>query len=767
MKMEISPTEPESLAAAILALVRRPNYKPIKPRIIAQQLRVPHDQAVEVKRAVKRLVREGQLQYESNHLVRAATPLKQGSNRVLGVFRRAQGGFGFVRPSNASAGQPGGDTGPAPDIYVAAGDSRDAASGDVVLVHVTSATGRGGKGPAGEIVEIVERESHAFVGTYFESEGMAFAQVDGTVFAKPIYVGDPGAKGARADDKVVIEMVRFPSPLRDGEGVITEVLGPRGQPGVDTLSIIREFHLPEKFAADALEEARLAADAFTESIPEGRLDLTGETIITIDPIDARDFDDAISLERLPSGNWKLGVHIADVSHFVVPKTALDREARERGTSIYLPDRVIPMLPEIVSNGLASLQPGKVRYTKSVFIEFSPEGTPLDSEFFNSAIASSKRLTYEQVDEFLADREAWRRKLGAKVHELLGRMHELAMVLRRRRRERGALELSMREVKVDLDPHGRVAGAHVVENTESHQIIEAFMLAANEAVAVMLHDRELPFLRRVHKAPDERKLLALTEFINDLGFQVGSLQNRFALQKLLEEVAGKPEQQAVNYSVLRSLQRAVYSPEEEGHFALASDTYCHFTSPIRRYPDLTIHRLLTAILAGRKPAMDFDELVVLGEHCSELEQRAEVAERELTKTKLMAYMSQRIGEELEGVITGVESFGLFVQGLQVPAEGFVPIITLTDDFYQFDRKSHTLSGRREGNVYRLGDLMRVVVSRVDLERREMDFRPVGHQTRPAPQPVDLGFRRRPKAKAKTAKAARRPAARKKKARRPKK
>jgi ribonuclease R len=308
---------------------------------------------------------------------------------------------------------------------------------------------------------------------------------------------------------------------------------------------------------------------------------------------------------------------------------------------------------------------------------------------------------------------------------------------------------MREVKVDLDPHGRVAGAHVVENTESHQIIEAFMLAANEAVAVMLHDRELPFLRRIHKAPDERKLAALTEFINDLGFQVGSLRDRFALQKLLEEVAGKPEQQAVNYSVLRSLQRAVYSPEEEGHFALASDTYCHFTSPIRRYPDLVIHRQLTAILAGHKPAADFDELAVLGEHCSELEQRAEVAERELTKSKLLAYMSQRVGEELEGVITGVESFGLFVQGLQLPAEGFVPIVTLTDDFYQFDRRSRTLSGRRAGNVYRLGDLMRVVVSRVDLERREMDFRPLGHETRPAPERVNLGSPRHPKAKAKAA------------------
>jgi ribonuclease R len=286
---------------------------------------------------------------------------------------------------------------------------------------------------------------------------------------------------------------------------------------------------------------------------------------------------------------------------------------------------------------------------------------------------------------------------------------------------------------------------------------------------MLHQRELPFLRRVHKAPDERKVLALTEFVNGLGFQPGSLRDRFALQKLLGEVVGKAEQQAVNYAVLRSLQRAVYSPEEEGHFALASDTYCHFTSPIRRYPDLTIHRLLADVLLGRKSPLGFDELVVLGEQCSELEQRAEVAERELTKAKLLDYMSQRIGEELEGVITGVEAFGLFVQGLQLPAEGFVPIGSLNDDFYQFDRKTHTLSGRRQGNVYRLGDLMRVVVVRVDLERRTLDFRPLGHEPRPAPERVDLGFPRRPKAKGKpkTVKAKSSPVARKRKASRRKK
>jgi ribonuclease R len=516
-------------------------------------------------------------------------------------------------------------------------------------------------------------------------------------------------------------MVRFPSPVHDGEGAIVEVLGARGKPGVDTLSIIREFGLPDAFPADVLDDARAQAERFDESIPAGREDLTAETVITIDPVDARDFDDAISLVRTEKGHWRLGVHIADVSHFVQPRSPLDREAQQRGTSVYLPDRVLPMLPEVISNGLASLQPGKVRYTKSAYLEFTPEGVRCSAEFCAGAIKSSKRLTYEQVDAFLADRAAWRKKLGAKVHELLSDMHALAMILRKRRMTRGALELVMPEVKVDLDPSGKVSGAHVVENTESHQIIEEFMLAANEAVAEALRDKELHFLRRVHQAPSPAKIQALNEFVGELGFRCDSLQSRFALQKLLDEVAGRPEQYAVNYAVLRSMARAIYSPQDEGHYALASECYCHFTSPIRRYPDLTVHRLLDAVIFGRKPPNVYDDLVVLGRHCSDREQRAETAERQLTKLKLLSYLSARIGEEMDAIVTGVENYGLFVQGVKLPAEGLLRVDSLTDDYYHLDRATHTLAGYRSGNSFRLGDLLRVAVARVDLERRELDFR----------------------------------------------
>ena len=361
----------------------------------------------------------------------------------------------------------------------------------------------------------------------------------------------------------------------------------------------------------ALEDAKwLEAERFEkldEVVPEDRLDLTGATIITIDPVDARDFDDAISLEMQGNGHWRLGVHIADVSHFVRPRSALDREAYNRATSVYLPDRVLPMLPEIVSNGLASLQPGKVRYTKSVFMDFSPDGVRTHTEYHSAAIRSAKRLTYEQVDEFLADREGWRTKLDAPVYDLLSRMHTLAMMLRKRRLKHGSLVLSMREVKIDLDKQGRVSGAHVVVDTESHQVIEEFMLAANEAVAEVLFGKNIPFLRRVHDAPSPLKLRNLTEFVKELGFPVDTLYSRFDIQHLLDDVKDRPEEYALNYAVLRSMQRAVYSPAGEGHYALASECYCHFTSPIRRYPDLTIHRLLDDLFAtpqaetqGRRP-----------------------------------------------------------------------------------------------------------------------------------------------------------------------
>jgi ribonuclease R len=852
----------------VLRHVNAPNYRPVKPKVIAKKLGIEGDAVTSLKRTIRKLVKAGELAYGPSHLVYPgkgpvakgpaskgpvgkttprSTPAQSGRKLppqtdaqrnlspeqaflpqtehvpkrdgtepdeteldeteledadadaedsdaedaaagpgqlhsesraqrdtarrkfVVGTFRRNAGGFGFVRPEGTLPSE-GRDA----DVFVPAAATGDASSGDTVRIRLSKKRGRMGK-PEGEIVDIVQRATNRFVGVYYEEVGVGMVQIDGRLFSNPIVVGDPGAKGVQTDDKVVIEMVRYPSHSRHGEGVIVEVLGKRGTPGIDTASIIREFDLPGEFAEDALDEARRQAERFDEQIaptPLGvvRHDLTAETIITIDPVTARDFDDAISLSRLDNGHWLLGVHIADVSHFVQPKTPLDREAHERATSVYLPDRVIPMLPEIISNNLASLQPERVRYALTARIEFSAAGLRIATDVIKSAIKSCRRFTYEEVDQWLWARNLTRpatahrsaassgpetsestpsngspaaesslAKSGVAlppppevtpaVATLLGQMFELAMILRRRRIQRGALELSMPEVKIDLDRDGNVSGAHVEQNTESHQIIEEFMLAANEAVAEMLSDRGLIFLRRVHGAPDPRKLKALTAFVKELEIPADSLQDRFALQKLLADIRSDPREHAVNFAVLRSLQRAIYSPEEEGHYALASDNYCHFTSPIRRYPDLTIHRLIEDLLAGKPPHQELPTLLALGDHCSEREQRATDAERELTRVKLLNYMATRVGEELDGVVTGVESFGLFIMGTDVPAEGFVHISGLVDDYYRYDRAGHVIRGLKNDNAYRLGDPVRVAVASVDVDRRELDFRLLGRRGGP--------------------------------------
>ena len=735
---------PTDLAQAVLALVRRSNYQPVKPKVLAKKLGLNQEASRNLKRVIKRLVKRGELQYGKNHLVldgdSTDTPpsdatsedattdgsspnSKRNSHGIPGVFRRMAAGYGFVRPSNTPRSE-----GKHQDIYIAAKNTRDASSGDTVLVRLNK-KGRPGKpGPEGAIIEVIERETNRFVGTYFERGGQGLVEIDGKVFSQAISVGDPGAKGAQNDDKVVLEMVRFPSHSHDGEGVLVEVLGPHGAPGVDTLSIIHEYNLPGDFADVAMDDARQQASKFDESIGSGRVDMTDLTVITIDPEDARDFDDAISLAKIENGHWLLDVHIADVSHFVRTDSPLDQEARDRATSVYLPDRVIPMLPEVISNNLASLQPDRVRYCMTARIEFTSEGTVVGCEVHKSAIKSRRRFTYEEVDDYLSRPAAWKKKLTPEVHKLLGQMHKLAMILRQRRFHRGSLELSMPEVKIDLDSDGRVSGAHLTVNTESHQIIEEFMLAANEAVGRRLADAGLAFMRRIHEAPDPRKLKALTEFVHDLGFKTESLESRFAIQHLLSTVEGMPQQHAVNYAVLRSMQKAIYSPAEEGHYALASECYCHFTSPIRRYPDLTIHRLLEKLITGDKPEQNLDRLYAVSEHCSGREQRATQAERELTKVKLLTYMSTRIGEDVAGIITGVEDFGLFVQGIEMPAEGFVHISSLQDDYYRFDRRTHSLTGNRNNNSYRLGDPVKVTVAHVDVGRRQLDFRMVGRLSR---------------------------------------
>jgi ribonuclease R len=544
--------------------------------------------------------------------------------------------------------------------------------------------------------------------------------LDGVSTGAPVLVGDVRGLPVEQGDKVVVELVKFPDGESIGEAVIMEVLGSSKNPAVDTLAVMRQFALEEEFPDEVIELARQQADQFQEGeIPDGRRDLTQVPTLTIDPFDARDFDDAISLRRNEKNHWELLVHIADVAHFVPLGSPLDEEAKKRATSVYLPDRVIPMLPELISNHLASLQPEKVRLTKTVLMEMTDQGTIVHQEVFNSAIHNDQRLNYEQVDQYLQDPEVWRERLSPEIWQLLRDMHTLAMVLRRNRNEAGALELHLPEVKIDLDKSGKVKGARLVEHTESHQIIEEFMLAANQAVATWLDDLEIPFLRRAHAPPERRKLQKLNEFVRDLGIKCESLESRFEIQKVIAQVRGKTTEYAVNYAILKSMSKAVYQPEMEIHFALQFDHYCHFTSPIRRYPDLQVHRTVDRLVRNVQPVADpIPVLITLGHHCSDKEQNAESAEREVIKIKLLHFLQKKIGETMPGVISGVTPEGFFVRGTKFPAEGFVSIKSLPQDRYRFEKHGQVLEGFRSGNRFRLGDSLTVKIHEVDLARRNL-------------------------------------------------
>ncbi len=708
----------DDYADKVLGLVARPDYEPITLKAIARRLGIEHPEYAELRRTVKALVREGRLDVGKDKTLRLPSAVT-GKSTVVGTFRRTSKGFGFVRPQGAHGDRSN-------DLYISAESAGDASTGDEVAVKIIRRSHKKGFNKEGQIVRILSRAAGNFVGTYFEDAGDGFVKVDGTTFHDPISVGDPGAKGARPGDKVAIEMVRFPTPLRRGEAVLTEVLGPKGQPGVDTLTVIRAFNIPDHFDESILQDAREQSRDFDENAVGHRRDLRETLTVTIDPATARDFDDAISLARDDRGFWNLGVHIADVAHFVRAGTLLDKEARKRGTSVYLPDRVIPMLPEVISNSLASLQENKTRYTMSVLMQFDAEGRRTDVEFARSAIRVDRRFSYEQAFDVMKHPDAHQVEgITTEVRDLLVEMLELAMILRRRRFERGALELVMPEVEVELGEKGEVVGAHLAADDESHQVIEEFMLAANEAVAEFLTARKVGFLRRAHADPEPAKLRQFADFARSLGYPIEDFRSRFELQRVLKESDDKPERYAIHYGLLRSLKQATYTPEHEGHYALASLDYCHFTSPIRRYPDLQVHRQVTAILAGKKPKSDPDELAVLGEHCTRTEKRAEVAERELIKIKLLTHLEGRIGESFHALIIGVEDYGLFCQFVELPIDGLLHVTSLADDFYYLEEGTHTLVGRQSGRRYRLGDRLEVVVARVDVDRRELDLIPLDH------------------------------------------
>ncbi len=701
----------DAFAERILRFVQAKGYRPQKVHELAQALGVGKDEQGDFHAACKALMKTGRVVLGS----RNALMLPEPPGKLVGTYRGNERGFGFVIPDTPNSHG---------DLYIPAGKAADAITGDTVVARVLKRGRRAGKMLyEGRIISVVKRGHSRFVGELRRQFQRWFVVPDGNILHVPIMVTDPGAKNARSGDQVVVEIIKYPGADSEARGVIIKVLGRCGEPGVDTASVIEQHQLPGEFADAVLEAARSAASAFDpkEEFPT-RDDLRKLTVITIDPVDARDFDDAVSLTKNRDGTWELGVHIADVAHFVRQGGALDEEALERSNSVYLPGTVIPMLPEVLSNGVCSLQERQSRLVKSVFITYGRRGNVRKTRVANAIIKSAKRLTYEQAGAIL---EGKRGRTSAKVFTLVKEMGRLAKAIRARRLRQGMLELDLPEIELVWDVKRRVVDVKPADSSFSHKIIEMFMVEANEAVARLLADREVPYLSRVHAEPRDLARGGLRRFVGVLGYEITADADRLVIQSLLTDVRGKPEAFAVHLAVLRSMQRAEYAPLGRGHYALASEHYCHFTSPIRRYPDLTIHRLLDAFLVGtvkksrkKKELPEQEELAALGALLSTNERRAEAAERELKLVLVLRLLEQRLGDEFDGIVTGVANVGVFVQLERYLVDGLLRFDDLPDDWWEVDASHGCVIGQRSGRRITIGDRLRVVVARVHIPTRQM-------------------------------------------------
>ena len=729
----------------ILALLSRKDYRPLSKIEIAQKLGVSGRAGVALRKTLRDVERAGEIARirKDRYVLPAEADLLTGKLSVHPV------GYGFLTSEKSGES----------DVFIAAENIGTAMHGDRVVARISpeAPAGRIKGRREGRVIRILERAHDTVVGTLQRSRNFHYVVPDDPRFVHDIYVR-PVAHANAADrrseleptvgDKVVVRLDSWQSRHVNPEGEIIEVLGPASAPGVDVLSIVRKYHLPTEFPSDVLEQAERIPETVDARQIAGREDLRNQFIVTIDPDDARDFDDAINVEKLANGGWQLGVHIADVAAYVEPGRALDREARRRGNSVYLPDRVIPMLPERLSNGVCSLKPQVDRLTHSVFIQFDKRGVAKSARFAQTVIRSAHRLTYKEAYAILKSQprndglQSVAGKMtagkpsfleGVKRDQLSERLHlawELAEVLRRKRFEHGALELDFPEVKVWVDEHGKPVRLERVENDESHQLIEEFMLVANEAVARELKKRATPTIYRVHENPDPEKLGEYREFVLGFGYKVGDLTHRAELQRLLAEFRGKPEEQALKVGLLKSLKRARYDPQPLGHYGLAKTNYLHFTSPIRRYADLVVHRALGRGGPPGCPARSVSapyhmaEIVSIAEHISTTERNAADAEIDAAQMKKLEFFQQQLAgrkpQIFSAAVVDVRNYGLMVELPDALITGLIHVSSLTDDFYVFEPARHQLMGRRSRKMFKVGDKLSVFVARVDVFKRQVDF-----------------------------------------------
>ena len=697
----------------ILALLGRKDYRPLDKDGLAKTLGRKSGVRMGLSQALRDLERAGEIARirKNRYILPAAADL------VAGKLSIHQAGYGFLTPE-----KPG-----EPDIFIAAENTGTAMHGDRVVARISQDApyGRIRGRREGRVIRILERAHDTIVGTLQHSRNFYYVVPDDPRLVHNVYV-TPKQAEATVGDKVVVRLEVWESRHVNPEGEIIEVLGSASAPGVDMLSIIRKYHLPTEFPRDVLKQADQISEKIDAQQLEGREDLRKEFTVTIDPDDARDFDDAIHVEKIENGGWRLGVHIADVAAYVEPESALDREARRRGNSVYLPDRVIPMLPERLSNGVCSLNPGVDRLTHSVFIHFDRNGTAKSARFARSVIRSAHRLSYKQAYAIL--KSPPRDQLSERLHVAW----ELASLLRQKRFEHGSLDLDFPEVKVWLDETGKPVRLERVENDESHQLIEEFMLAANEAVARELKNRTVPAVYRIHENPDPEKLGEYREFVLSFGYKVGDLTHRAEVQRLLASIRGKPEEQALKIGLLKSLKRARYFPQPLGHYGLAKANYLHFTSPIRRYADLVVHRALDRDAALRRPAgaarrpyrPDISQVASIAEHVSTTERIAADAELESVRMKKLEFFQRQLDERnpqiFRAAIVDVRNYGLAVELPDALITGLVHVSSLADDFYLFEPARRQLIGRRTRKRFSIGDEIRVFVVRVDVFKRQIDF-----------------------------------------------
>ncbi|CUB20626.1 Ribonuclease R [Bacillus subtilis] len=713
--------EKEAFMEKLLSFMKEEAYKPLTVQELEEMLNIT--EAEEFKELVKALV----ALEEKGLIVRTRSDrygIPEKMNLIKGKISAHAKGFAFLLPEDTSLS----------DVFIPPNELNTAMNGDIVMVRLNSQSS--GSRQEGTVIRILERAIQRVVGTYTETRNFGFVIPDDKKITSDIFIPKNGKNGAAEGHKVVVKLTSYPEGRMNAEGEIETILGHKNDPGIDILSVIHKHGLPGEFPADAMEQASSTPDTIDEKDLKDRRDLRDQVIVTIDGADAKDLDDAVTVTKLDDGSYKLGVHIADVSHYVTENSPIDKEALERGTSVYLVDRVIPMIPHRLSNGICSLNPKVDRLTLSCEMTINSQGQVTEHEIFQSVIKTTERMTYSDVNKILVDDDEELKQKYEPLIPMFKDMERLAQILRDKRMNRGAVDFDFKEAKVLVDDEGAVKDVVIRERSVAEKLIEEFMLVANETVAEHFHWMNVPFIYRIHEEPNAEKLQKFLKFVTTFGYVVkgtaGDIHPR-ALQSILDAVRDRPEETVISTVMLRSMKQAKYDPQSLGHFGLSTEFYTHFTSPIRRYPDLIVHRLIRTYLINGKVDEATQEkwaerLPDIAEHTSTMERRAVDAERETDDLKKAEYMLDKIGEEFDGMISSVTNFGMFVE-LPNTIEGLVHVSFMTDDYYRFDEQHFAMIGERTGNVFRIGDEITVKVVDVNKDERNIDFEIVGMKGSP--------------------------------------